>query len=141
MDRNNAARSSDTLSGSLTTFASGTALYSAKETRGGTFCFFTSELRDAASKTAMLGERLRDAVDRGELKLAYQPLVDPVTNEVKCFEALLRWQHPTRGLLAALPEDAPALTAICVSTCDPDRIAEEERAFRRTAAFDDANVK
>ncbi|MFM7378094.1 MAG: putative bifunctional diguanylate cyclase/phosphodiesterase, partial [Erythrobacter sp.] len=60
-------------------------------------CFFTSELRDAASKTAMLGDRLRDAVDKGELKLAYQPLVDPVTNEVKCFEALLRWHDEEEG--------------------------------------------
>ncbi|GAA0770009.1 diguanylate cyclase (GGDEF)-like protein/PAS domain S-box-containing protein [Erythromicrobium ramosum] len=79
------------------TRAADMALYSAKETRGGTFCFFTSELRDAASKTAMLGERLRDAVDRGELKLAYQPLVDPLTNEVKCFEALLRWHDEDEG--------------------------------------------
>ena len=73
------------------------ALYCAKETRGGTFCFFTSELRDAASKTAMLGDRLRDAVDKNELKLAYQPLVDPVTNQVKCFEALLRWHDNEEG--------------------------------------------
>jgi diguanylate cyclase (GGDEF)-like protein/PAS domain S-box-containing protein len=79
------------------TRAADMALYSAKETRGGTFCFFTSELRDAASKTAMLGDRLRDAVDKGELKLAYQPLVDPVTNEVKCFEALLRWHDEDEG--------------------------------------------
>ena len=79
------------------TRAADMALYSAKETRGGTFCFFTSELRDAASKTALLGDRLRDAVDRDELKLAYQPLVDPVTNEVKCFEALLRWHDDEQG--------------------------------------------
>ena len=73
------------------------ALYSAKDTRGGTFCFFTSQLRDAASKTAVLGERLRDAVDKGELNLAYQPLVDPVTHQVKCFEALLRWHDTDEG--------------------------------------------
>ncbi|ANK13071.1 putative bifunctional diguanylate cyclase/phosphodiesterase [Erythrobacter neustonensis] len=73
------------------------ALYSAKETRGGTFCFFKSQLREAASKTAVLGERLRDAVDKGELNLAYQPLVDPVTHEVKCFEALLRWHDTDEG--------------------------------------------
>ncbi len=79
------------------TRAADMALYSAKETRGGTFCFFTSELRDAASKTAMLGDRLRDAVDKGELKLAYQPLVDPETNAVKCFEALLRWHDSEQG--------------------------------------------
>ena len=79
------------------TRAADMALYSAKDTRGGTFCFFTSELRDAASKTALLGDRLRDAVDRDELKLAYQPLVDPVSNEVKCFEALLRWHDEDEG--------------------------------------------
>lgn len=79
------------------TRAADMALYSAKETRGGTFCFFTSELRDAASRTAVLGDRLRDAVDRDELRLAYQPLVDPVTNRVKCFEALLRWHDEEEG--------------------------------------------
>jgi len=82
------------------TRAADMALYAAKESRGGTFCFFTSELRDAASKTAKLGERLRDAVDQGELKLAYQPLVDPVTNEVKCFEALLRWHDEEEGAIS-----------------------------------------
>ena len=79
------------------TRAADMALYSAKDTRGGTFCFFTSELRDAASKTAILGERLRDAVDRDELKLAYHPLVDSDTNEVRCFEALLRWHDNEAG--------------------------------------------
>ncbi|MBI1403505.1 MAG: EAL domain-containing protein [Porphyrobacter sp.] len=82
------------------TSAADMALYAAKETRGGTFCFFTSELRDAASKTAELGDRLRDAVDRGELKLAYQPLVDPVTNQVRCFEALLRWHDEDEGAVS-----------------------------------------
>lgn len=59
------------------TRAADMALYSAKETRGGNFCFFTSELRDAASKSAKLGDRLRDAVDADEMNLVYQPLVDP----------------------------------------------------------------
>ncbi len=79
------------------TRAADMALYSAKETRGGAFCFFTSELREAASKNAVLGERLRDAVDRDQLRLAYQPLIDPVTNEVKCFEALMRWHDDNEG--------------------------------------------
>ncbi|AOL94253.1 putative bifunctional diguanylate cyclase/phosphodiesterase [Porphyrobacter sp. LM 6] len=74
------------------TRAADMALYSAKETRSGTFCFYTSDLSEAASKSAVLGDRLRDALDRNELKIAYQPLVNPDTNEVKCFEALLRWQ-------------------------------------------------
>ena len=76
------------------------ALYAAKESRGGNFCFFTTDLSDAASKNARLGERLRDAVDRGELTLAYQPLVDPVTNEVRSFEALLRWHDEEQGTIS-----------------------------------------
>ena len=79
------------------TGAADMALYAAKELRGGTFCFFNSGLRDAASKNAMLGDRLRDAVDSGELTLAYQPLVDPVSNDVRCFEALLRWHDDEEG--------------------------------------------
>ncbi len=79
------------------TRAADMALYSAKEARDGTFRFFTTELSDAASKAAMLGDRLRDAVHRGELHLAYQPLVDPTTCEVKCFEALLRWHDEEKG--------------------------------------------
>jgi diguanylate cyclase (GGDEF)-like protein/PAS domain S-box-containing protein len=79
------------------TIAADMALYSAKEARNGSFCFFTSDLRDASSKAARLVDRLRDAVDQNALKLAYQPLVDPVTNEVKCFEALLRWHDEDEG--------------------------------------------
>lgn len=90
----------DGVSADELTRAADMALYAAKDSRGGTFCFFTSELRDAASKTAKLGERLRDAVDRGELTLAYQPLVDPVSNQVKCFEALLRWTDGDEGAIS-----------------------------------------
>ncbi len=79
------------------TRAADMALYSAKVTRDGTFRFFTSELSDAASRTAKLGDRLRDAVDRDGLHLVYQPLVDPVTNQVKCFEALMRWHDDDEG--------------------------------------------
>jgi EAL domain-containing protein (putative c-di-GMP-specific phosphodiesterase class I) len=43
---------------------------------------------------------LRRALDRGELLLHYQPEVDIVTGEVRGFEALVRWDHPARGLLA-----------------------------------------
>ncbi len=82
------------------TRAADMALYAAKDSRGGTFCFFTTELRDAASKSAQLGERLRDAVDRGELSLAYQPLVDPSNNQVRCFEALLRWHDGEEGAIS-----------------------------------------
>ena len=70
------------------------ALYATKESGRGTFRFYTAELKEKASKGALLQEDLRDALDRGELVLNYQPLVDPNTNTAKCFEALMRWTTP-----------------------------------------------
>jgi diguanylate cyclase (GGDEF)-like protein len=90
----------DGLNAEELTRAADMALYAAKEARGGTYCFFTTGLRDAASRTAQLGDKLRDAVDRGEINLAYQPLVDPITNEVRCFEALLRWHDEEEGVIS-----------------------------------------
>lgn len=75
------------------------ALYAAKESRG-TFRFYSSDLSAAANRAAALAGELRDAVERGDLTLAYQPLVDPKTSKVKCFEALLRWDHPEQGDIA-----------------------------------------
>ena len=82
------------------TRAADMALYAAKDSRGGTYCFFTTDLGNAASRTAQLGDRLRDAVERGDLDLAYQPLVDPRTSEVRCFEALLRWHDDEEGVIS-----------------------------------------
>ena len=67
------------------------ALYAAKEGGRGTFRFYTAQLKEEASKGALLQEDLHDALEQGELVLNYQPLVDPNTNIVKCFEALMRW--------------------------------------------------
>jgi EAL domain-containing protein (putative c-di-GMP-specific phosphodiesterase class I) len=50
-----------------------------------------------------LGHQLRQAIDNGEFKLRYQPLVALDTGGVAGLEALIRWEHPTRGLLS--PED------------------------------------
>jgi diguanylate cyclase (GGDEF)-like protein len=86
----------DGVEASELTRAADMALYAAKESRG-TFRFYTAELSAAANRAAQLAGDLRDAAETGELYLAYQPLVDPVTNEVKCFEALLRWEHPEQG--------------------------------------------
>ncbi len=81
------------------TRAADMALYAAKECRG-TFRFYSTELNAAATRAAVLADHLRDAADRGQLSLAYQPLVDPAKNRVKCFEALLRWDHPEQGLIS-----------------------------------------
>src|SRR5215472_4131044 len=51
----------------------------------------------AALDYCLLGNDLRHAVSREELRLVYQPLKDIRTHEVVGFEALLRWRHTTRG--------------------------------------------
>ena len=75
------------------------AMYTAKETRG-TFSLYDPE-QDLHSpqRLALLGE-LRTGIADGELVLHYQPKCDAITGCIIGFEALARWQHPTRGLLA-----------------------------------------
>ena len=76
------------------------ALYLAKAEQGSTFHFFTHRLQhDVRQRLDLLGE-LRKAVDRDQLKLVYQPQVNLATRAVIGIEALVRWQHPQRGLLA-----------------------------------------
>ena len=73
------------------------ALYRAKNDGRGTFCFFEREM-DARMQTRRTLERdLRNALVGKEFELHYQPLVNLEQDEVCGFEALLRWNHPTRG--------------------------------------------
>jgi diguanylate cyclase (GGDEF)-like protein/PAS domain S-box-containing protein len=75
------------------------ALYRAKaESRGG-FRFYDAEMDACLEKRQELKLSLRGAVGRGEFELFYQPLVDLHSGRVVSFEALLRWHHPTRGLV------------------------------------------
>ena len=73
------------------------ALYAAKGGGRGRFRFYSSELLQSAEDRRVLEEDLRDAIQKKELWLAYQPSVDVSTNLVSGFEALLRWDHPERG--------------------------------------------
>jgi diguanylate cyclase (GGDEF)-like protein len=76
------------------------ALYSAKAAGRGTFCFFAPEMHSEAQDRQMLENDLRKAIGRGELQLVYQPVVNTQTEELSGFEALVRWQHGTRGLIS-----------------------------------------
>jgi diguanylate cyclase (GGDEF)-like protein len=75
------------------------ALYAAKANGRGTFCFFEPGLQSKEADRRILTADLRGALEKGQLKLVYQPLVDATTEEPTGFEALLRWAHPTRGQL------------------------------------------
>jgi diguanylate cyclase (GGDEF)-like protein/PAS domain S-box-containing protein len=74
-----------------------TAMYRAKEEGRNTYRFYTGEMTTAAFEYMWLANALREALNRDELRLVYQPQIDLQSqNWVGC-EALLRWQHPDRG--------------------------------------------
>ncbi len=75
------------------------AMYVAKNSGRNQFHFFTSSMHEQAWKRITLMGELRNALSRGELRLYFQPIVDLATGRVAKAEALLRWQHPDRGLL------------------------------------------
>ena len=74
-----------------------TALYRAKTEGRGTYRFFEATMDAELRDRRLLEHDLRHAVARSELSLVYQPQTDIRTEEITGFEALLRWQHATRG--------------------------------------------
>jgi len=73
------------------------ALYAAKGAGRGQHCFYEASMHSEASDRQVLENDLRQALDRNELWVAYQPIVRAGGEEVSGFEALVRWNHPTRG--------------------------------------------
>jgi diguanylate cyclase (GGDEF)-like protein len=73
------------------------ALYRAKEDGRGRFHFFETEMDVKAQARRALELDLRNAVGAGEFEVFYQPIVNLAENRITGFEALLRWNHPTRG--------------------------------------------
>ncbi len=73
------------------------ALYRAKALGRGTYCFFDPEMGQRMHERLALERDLRQALANKELELFYQPLINLKSNEICGCEALLRWNHPTRG--------------------------------------------
>jgi diguanylate cyclase (GGDEF)-like protein/PAS domain S-box-containing protein len=76
-----------------------TAMYKAKHGGRSRYAFFDASLHSAVSERLRLEGDLRQAIERGQLAVLYQPVVDLATGALQGFEALLRWQHPQSGLL------------------------------------------
>jgi diguanylate cyclase (GGDEF)-like protein len=76
------------------------AMYRAKERGRNNFQFYTSEMNARANERLALEHSLRKALERKELLLHYQPKVEVATGNIVGAEALLRWQHPERGLIS-----------------------------------------
>jgi diguanylate cyclase (GGDEF)-like protein/PAS domain S-box-containing protein len=75
------------------------AMYRAKERGGARAELFDSAMRDNAVRALRIEQELQQALERGELKLYLQPGVDLRTGQVIGAEALVRWNHPQRGLI------------------------------------------
>jgi diguanylate cyclase (GGDEF)-like protein/PAS domain S-box-containing protein len=76
-----------------------TAMYRAKSLGKARYEVFNADMRASVIARLELETDLRRALDRGEFRNFYQPIVSLENGEITGFEALLRWQHPTRGLL------------------------------------------
>lgn len=73
------------------------AMYEAKEHGRNNYQFYRSDLNSNATKRQFLENGLRHAIERHELELHFQPIVNLATGAIAAVEALLRWQHPTLG--------------------------------------------
>ncbi|WP_170003104.1 EAL domain-containing protein [Pseudopontixanthobacter vadosimaris] len=87
------------------------ALYRAKNEGRGLTRFFNEDMDAERRDRQLMEKELRQAVENGEIKLAYQPLVEAATDKVTSVEALARWAHPQRGYVS--PEMFVSLAEDC----------------------------
>ena len=84
------------------------AMYASKQKGGNCFTYFTPRMQQNAEQRMRLSHDLRQAISHEEFYLEYQPVVNLQTNMVVKAEALLRWQHPVKGLI-------PPMEFICIA--------------------------
>lgn len=77
-----------------------TAMYRAKSLGKAQYAVFDQSMHEEAMRVLRLETDLRHAVEEQQFTMLYQPIVSLLTGAITGFEALVRWQHPTRGLLA-----------------------------------------
>jgi diguanylate cyclase (GGDEF)-like protein/PAS domain S-box-containing protein len=77
-----------------------TALYRVKEQGRNSYQLYTPGMNSSASELLILDNNLYLALERGEFQIYYQPQWNIQTGQIICMEALLRWQHPERGLIS-----------------------------------------
>jgi len=75
------------------------ALYAAKAAGRGVHCFYEQSMHSEATDRQALENDLRQAIERNELSVVYQPIVRTAGEEICGFEALVRWAHPARGAI------------------------------------------
>lgn len=93
------------------------AMYAAKECGRNRHSYFMRSMQEAAQNRRLLARDLRVALAEGQFRLHYQPIVDLATARIEKAEALIRWQHPERGLVnpdefIPIAEDTGLINAI-----------------------------
>ena len=78
------------------------AMYRAKESGKNNYQFYMADMTAKVTERLALENDLRYALERGEFSLAYQPIVDSNSGHIIGMEALLRWNHPERGLISPM---------------------------------------
>lgn len=76
------------------------AMQHVKKVGGNQFCFYSKQMISGAYHALIVEKELRQAIERDELILFYQPKVCISTGKIKGMEALIRWQHPEKGLIS-----------------------------------------
>jgi len=80
--------------------AADVAMYRAKHDGRNCYRFYTSELQTSAARNLQIENALRQAIGNNELEVYYQPQIDALTEKLVGSEALLRWKHPTHGMIS-----------------------------------------
>jgi len=75
------------------------AMYKAKESGRNTYCFYDEDMTQKAFDRIFLETSLREALVKDEIVVFYQPQIDASKNELVGMEALVRWNHPTKGMI------------------------------------------
>ena len=75
------------------------ALYGAKAKGKGCYRFYNIDMRDGAQTRNRIEMDLRAAIENGDLRMHYQPIVKAKDHTLHCLEALMRWEHPERGFI------------------------------------------
>ncbi|WP_166042490.1 GGDEF and EAL domain-containing protein [Sphingosinicella sp. YJ22] len=78
------------------------ALYQAKDQGRGICCFFNAEMANEQEDRLRVEQDMRVALATGQFRLLFQPLISAADQSLMGFEALIRWQHPTRGIVSPM---------------------------------------
>ena len=111
------------------------ALYVAKGAGRNRFSFFTPALQEVAQTRVRLTSDLRAGQAHSQFFMAYQPIVELATGEIHKAEALIRWQHPTRGLIspaAFIPIAESSGLIIDIGNWVFKQVADQAKAWRES---------